>query len=286
MGQKSISQLDTIAQAHDTDLFEVAAVDSQSASGYKSGKMSAEVIADGLLSTYTYPTAMPNMQNKTITGALNTLLGNFAPIYDSTATYAEGDVVTYNGQLYRALEDILTPESFDSAKWEAGTAADFFEGGGGGAATSSLEVIEDIYSNTSIIFFDNDDRFEVTYTGGTWSIRDLFTYDGQNMYSSSQIGNNQTSTVRIKNISGEPILIYKIVYQSSTEGSTYDYGTIAIEGETQVTNIGGSVSGETGILMVGPGITLTLSYKKDSGTAGGKDNVGMLIYELGGHNVS
>lgn len=130
MAQKSISQLDTISQAHDTDLFEVAAVDTQSASGYKSGKMSAEVMAEGLLSTYTYPTAMPNMQNKTITGALNQLLANFAPAYDDTETYAEGDVVTYQGQLYKANTDIQTPESFDINKWDAGTAADFFDGGG------------------------------------------------------------------------------------------------------------------------------------------------------------
>lgn len=119
MTQKSISQLDTIAQAHDTDLFEVAAVDAQSASGYKSGKMSAEVMAEGLLSTYTYPTAMPNMQNKTITGALNQLLANFAPAYDDTETYAVGDVCTYNGQLYKCTTAVSTAETFDPTKWAA-----------------------------------------------------------------------------------------------------------------------------------------------------------------------
>lgn len=119
MTQKSISQLDTISQAHDTDLFEVAAVDAQSASGYKSGKMSAEVMAEGLLSTYTYPTAMPNMQNKTITGALNQLLANFAPAYDDTETYSVGDVCTYNGQLYKCETPVSTAETFDPTKWAA-----------------------------------------------------------------------------------------------------------------------------------------------------------------------
>lgn len=119
MAQKSISQLDTISQAHDTDLFEVAAVDAQSASGYKSGKMSAEVMAEGLLSTYTYPTAMPNMQNKTITGALNQLLANFAPAYDNTETYSVGDVCTYNGQLYKCTTAVSTAETFDPTKWAA-----------------------------------------------------------------------------------------------------------------------------------------------------------------------
>lgn len=116
---KSISQLNTIAQAHDSDLFEVAAVDAQSSSGYTSGKMSAEVLAEGMLSTFTYPTAMPDMQNKTITGALNQLLANFAPAYDDTETYAEGDVVTYQGQLYKCETAVSTAETFDPTKWAA-----------------------------------------------------------------------------------------------------------------------------------------------------------------------
>lgn len=116
---KSISQLNTIAQAHDSDLFEVAAVDAQSSSGYTSGKMTSEVLAEGMLSTFTYPTAMPDMQNKTITGALNQLLANFAAVYDDTATYSVGDICTYNGQLYKANQDISVAEAWDSTHWTA-----------------------------------------------------------------------------------------------------------------------------------------------------------------------
>lgn len=130
MTTKSISQLDTVATAHDSDLFEVAAVDGNSATGYSSGKMSAAAIAAGMLSAYTYPTEMPAMQNKTITGALNTLLGNFAPAYDSTSTYAVGDIVTYNGGLYKCNTTISVAEAWDSTHWDAGTCKDFFEGGG------------------------------------------------------------------------------------------------------------------------------------------------------------
>ena len=124
MATKSISQLDTVATAHDSDLFEVAAVDGNSATGYSSGKMSAAAIAAGMLSSYTYPTEMPAMQNKTITGALNQLLSNFAPIYDDTATYSAGDVTTYEGQLYKSNTAIVVAESFDPAKWDATTVAD------------------------------------------------------------------------------------------------------------------------------------------------------------------
>ena len=116
---KSISQLDTEAIAHTTDLFEVAVADAQSATGYASGKMSAEVIAEGMLNNFTYPTAMPNMQNKTITGAINQMLANFAPVYDATATYSKDDVVTYNGQLYKANQDISVAEAWDSTHWTA-----------------------------------------------------------------------------------------------------------------------------------------------------------------------
>lgn len=113
----SISQMQTQAQAATTDLFEVAVADLDSATGYASAKESAEVIANGMLSTYTYPTAMPNMQNRTITGALEILLANFAPVYNDTTTYSVDDVVTYNGILYKCTTAVTTAESFDSAKW-------------------------------------------------------------------------------------------------------------------------------------------------------------------------
>lgn len=138
MATKSISQLDTVATAHDSDLFEVAAVDGNSATGYSSGKMSAAAIAAGMLSAYTYPTEMPAMQNKTIIGALNTLLSNFAPAYDSTSTYAVGDIVTYNGGLYKCNTTISVAEAWDSTHWDAGTCKDFFEGGGGISAVSKI----------------------------------------------------------------------------------------------------------------------------------------------------
>ena len=52
-----------------------------------------------------------------------------APLYDATAgTYSEGDIVTYESKLYKALEDIDTPEDFDETKWEETTAVS--EGGG------------------------------------------------------------------------------------------------------------------------------------------------------------
>ena len=48
--------------------------------------------------------------------------------YDSTATYEEGDIVKYEGQLYICIEAIDTPEEWDSTKW---TATDVLSSAGG-----------------------------------------------------------------------------------------------------------------------------------------------------------
>jgi hypothetical protein len=51
-----------------------------------------------------------------------------APLYDDTATYDVGDIVTYESKLYKCITAIATPETFDDTKWEETTAVD--EGGG------------------------------------------------------------------------------------------------------------------------------------------------------------
>ena len=158
-GQKSISQLDTQASASTTDLFEVAVADSGSASGYASKKESAAVIAAGIVNGFNYPTAMPKMQSRTIAGAINTLLDNFAPTYDAALTYSEGDVCTYNGALYKANQNISTPEAWNSSHWDATTAAESGGGGGGGSTG-------DNYSTTAHKvgkWVDGRDIWEKTY---------------------------------------------------------------------------------------------------------------------------
>ena len=41
--------------------------------------------------------------------------------YDNTATYVVGDIVIYDGALYKCNTDISTAEDFDSTKWDATT---------------------------------------------------------------------------------------------------------------------------------------------------------------------
>ena len=128
MAQKSISQLDTAATLDTGDLFETAIPDAGSASGYASKKMTLAQLADFAANDIVYPDFDTNA--KSITGAVNQTLANFAPEYSSSETYEEGAVVIYAGNLYRCDTAISTPETFTPAKWTQGTAADFFSGGG------------------------------------------------------------------------------------------------------------------------------------------------------------
>lgn len=130
------------------------------------------------------------------------------------------------------------------------------------------------------IEFWNDDRFEITYNVyGAWSVQNLFTYDGHNMYSSPQITHSQKSEVYIKNITDNSILI-KIPYKSETEGSDYDFGDIYIDNILIKTSIGGSAEGITNSFNIPSNSTLTISYRKDGSQSTGADNIGILIYEI------
>lgn len=68
-----ISELPTQATANETDLFEVAIVDANSASGYASKKESAAAIADAIVGQYQYPLRITGTTAKTIAGAINEL---------------------------------------------------------------------------------------------------------------------------------------------------------------------------------------------------------------------
>lgn len=144
---------------------------------------------------------------------------------------------------------------------------------------SSLSVSSNL--TESLLEFWNDSRFEITYNQyGAWSVQNLFTYDGHNMYSSPQIQHNQTSEVYIKNISDDVILV-KAVYDSSTERKDFDYGTIYMDNVVIQTNIGGSESGITGVFGIPNGAVMKFTYKKDGSGSTGLDNIGILIYEIG-----
>lgn len=157
MATKSISQLDTAATLDNGDLFETAIPDVGSASGYASKKMTLAQLADYAANDVVYPDFKTSAQS--ITGAVNQTLLNFADEYDATATYDEGDVVIYSGNLYKCDTAITTPETFDPTKWTQGKAADFFAGGGDGA---QLQVIA--------VQHDDSGSSKASYTSGSFTL--------------------------------------------------------------------------------------------------------------------
>ena len=94
MATKSISQLDTQATANETDLFEVAIVDANSASGYASKKESAAAIADAIVGEYQYPLRLTETTSKKISGAINEIAGEVADLKDLDGS-ASGDIATF-----------------------------------------------------------------------------------------------------------------------------------------------------------------------------------------------
>ena len=80
--------------------------------------------------------------NKTIVGAINSLLSNFADAYDDTSTYDVGDCVIYNGVLYQCNTAITVAEEWDATHWTAVKAVDV------GAGGLPSEIIADEYDST------------------------------------------------------------------------------------------------------------------------------------------
>lgn len=68
---------------------------------------------------------------------------SIAEAYDSTQTYDVGDVVMYEGLLYKCITAITVAEAWDSTKWERTTAAT--SGGGGNANVTEITYAQ--YTN-------------------------------------------------------------------------------------------------------------------------------------------
>lgn len=154
MANKSISQLTSAAAVAETDLLATAIVDGGSATGYATRKHTVADVGAHIGTTKTF--AGLNTTSKNLVGAANEVLSNFADEYDDTATYDVGDIVVYEGGLYKCITAVSVAESFDSTKWTKGTAADFFGGGGSDVAVngnfggiSTLKIVNGVLSNIS-----------------------------------------------------------------------------------------------------------------------------------------
>lgn len=96
-------------------------------------------------------TVMNTMQTN-IENAINQNVDNIGgEDYDNTATYEEGDIVKYEGQLYICIEAIDTPEEWDSTKWSE---TDVLSSAGGNEVAIGTDA--DITGKTKIFIDESE----------------------------------------------------------------------------------------------------------------------------------
>lgn len=69
------------------------------------------------------------------------VMSNFAPAYDNTATYAVGDLCTYQGKVYQCSTAIETAEDFDSTKWTGIDVSTLLSLAGGGTKLYRHDIL-------------------------------------------------------------------------------------------------------------------------------------------------
>lgn len=114
------------------DLLALAHPDENSSTGYTSMTTTPNALGAHAIEDQTFVNLETG--SKTVEGAINQTLGNFANKYDATLTYAVDDCVLYAGILYKCIVAISTPEAWDSTHWEQIKAIDVGSGGGGSSA--------------------------------------------------------------------------------------------------------------------------------------------------------
>ena len=106
--------------------------------------------------------------------------------YDSTATYLEGETVTHNALLYRAKQDIETPEEWNAAHWEQTSALQELANTSGNEIAIGTE--EDITRQTKALIKQGNYRYinsEIAIGSSNDSNRPVWFKKGKNLYNIS-----------------------------------------------------------------------------------------------------
>ena len=109
-----------------------------------------------------------NQMQDNIAAAFAEVDANIAPTYDSTATYSEGDLVIYEGVLYKANVDISTAEEWDATHWDAVKITEIM-GTGSAVIDDSVVSTETAWSSSRIAGFlptDTASGAIATFTDG------------------------------------------------------------------------------------------------------------------------
>ena len=135
----TISSLTPVVTINNGDLMELSTEDQTSETGFASVKMTITQLATKLLANIQYATDLETA-NKTIVGAINSLLDNMSIDYsDLTFPVASGACCSHNGLIYQANQDIPTAEAWNSSHWTQIVLTDVVGSGGGSGGHTILD---------------------------------------------------------------------------------------------------------------------------------------------------
>ena len=137
MANISISQMNTRAEANLSDLHEVAYVDTNSNTGYASGKMTMEVMANAIVNEFAYQ----SLGNKTVKGAIED-----AEVTVDTALSTSSQNPIANAPVAEAIEDINTDlQSSQSVSSDSGLVTIQANGSNLTSCTTTLQPVQDLH---------------------------------------------------------------------------------------------------------------------------------------------
>lgn len=191
--EKAFSDLDTAGQLDNTDIFAVSKV---SGSGWISAKATLTALATKIATAFNFTSDLQTTA-KTLTGAINEVAQGgggggtdvIADDFSSSSTYAVGDYVIYNGDLYKCTTAVTTAGAWDSNDWTETLVMDEVEQGGGGsswtdvtgtltAGSTSITLSNVAITTSSTIEVFND--LDVPYNSKTLSTGSItLTFDAQ-----------------------------------------------------------------------------------------------------------
>lgn len=162
MADKRIYELDATNTAQSGDFF---AIDSEGEGTRKITKSNLLGGIEAKVGTVALTTTAQDCS-----GAINELKDTtddttnmMSDAYDNTATYVVGDIVIYDGVLYKCNTDISTAEDFDSSKWDATNLGDEIE-----SIHSEIHPLVDKIYPVGSIYISVTNKNPGTLFGGTW----------------------------------------------------------------------------------------------------------------------
>lgn len=193
MADKKISEMTTASAVDSDDNLEL----SHSVNGgFTSLKASILAIATKMLTGINFTSALQTA-DKTVLGAINEVAQGggggstdiIADDFSTESTYAVGDYVIYNGDLYKCTTAVTTAGAWDSNDWTETLVMDEVEQGGGGsswtdvtgtltAGSTSITLSNVAITTSSTIEVFND--LDVPYNSKTLSTGSItLTFDAQ-----------------------------------------------------------------------------------------------------------